>query len=270
MSLNYLAYGAEVEIDPGAFNSFYMLEMPLTGSTELEYRGASYKNGRYSAVLISPDEPVQSLWSADCGQQMIKISRQAVEQYAADMLGHAIREPLVFEPFIDLNTCPGRDIHQLSSFLFGLYEHESSLLAERQVSGELERALVSALLVGQPSNYSEAFHTSACSVTPRHVRRALNYIAEHLREDIDMKVLAEVAGASIRALYTGFERFVGMPPQTYIRNRRLEGAQADLEKLHAPTTVARIALDWGFSHLGRFSVEYRNRFGESPSETLRR
>ena len=29
-------------------------------------------------------------------------------------------------------------------------------------------------------------------------------------------------------------------------------------------------MKWGFCHLGRFAVEYRRRFGESPSQTLRR
>ena len=31
---------------------------------------------------------------------------------------------------------------------------------------------------------------------------------------------------------------------------------------------SEIASRWGFSHLGRFAVEYRLRFGEDPSETL--
>ena len=36
----------------------------------------------------------------------------------------------------------------------------------------------------------------------------------------------------------------------------------------ASDSVTRIALDNGFSHLGRFSVDYRDHFGESPRETL--
>ena len=36
------------------------------------------------------------------------------------------------------------------------------------------------------------------------------------------------------------------------------------------STVNRIAADYGFWELGRFSVEYRARFGESPLTTLRR
>lgn len=33
--------------------------------------------------------------------------------------------------------------------------------------------------------------------------------------------------------------------------------------------MTAIAMGWGFTHMGRFAVEYRKRFGESPSETLR-
>jgi AraC family ethanolamine operon transcriptional activator len=36
------------------------------------------------------------------------------------------------------------------------------------------------------------------------------------------------------------------------------------------TTVTEIAIDHGFGELGRFAIEYRALFGESPSESLRR
>jgi AraC-like DNA-binding protein len=34
--------------------------------------------------------------------------------------------------------------------------------------------------------------------------------------------------------------------------------------------VTDVALRWGFLELGRFSVQYRQRFGEAPSETLKK
>jgi transcriptional regulator GlxA family with amidase domain len=36
------------------------------------------------------------------------------------------------------------------------------------------------------------------------------------------------------------------------------------------TEVMSIAMACGFNHMGRFSTMYRQRFGESPSTTLRR
>ncbi|MGK7938928.1 MAG: helix-turn-helix domain-containing protein [Crocosphaera sp.] len=34
-------------------------------------------------------------------------------------------------------------------------------------------------------------------------------------------------------------------------------------------TVKNIAYNWGFWHLGHFSVDYKKMFGETPAQTLR-
>ena len=50
----------------------------------------------------------------------------------------------------------------------------------------------------------------------------------------------------------------------------MNGAHHDLRAADADfSRVSRIGNDWGFSELGRFAVEYKKFFGESPSETLR-
>jgi AraC-like DNA-binding protein len=58
----------------------------------------------------------------------------------------------------------------------------------------------------------------------------------------------------------------------YLRNRRLDRAREEL--LDAVpvdgVTVTEVAYRWGFRHLSNFAVLYRQRWGESPSETLRR
>lgn len=55
-----------------------------------------------------------------------------------------------------------------------------------------------------------------------------------------------------------------------LRRVRLAQARADLEAPGHNTSVTTVAYDCGFSHLGRFAREYARRYGESPSETLRR
>jgi transcriptional regulator GlxA family with amidase domain len=50
---------------------------------------------------------------------------------------------------------------------------------------------------------------------------------------------------------------------------RLDSARRELAAAdHAATSVTTIAMQNGFHHLGRFSVGYREHFGESPRETL--
>jgi AraC family ethanolamine operon transcriptional activator len=59
-------------------------------------------------------------------------------------------------------------------------------------------------------------------------------------------------------------------PHRYLHALRLNGAREALLASDADEeTVTRVALRFGFRELGRFAVEYRAAFGESPSETLR-
>jgi len=60
-------------------------------------------------------------------------------------------------------------------------------------------------------------------------------------------------------------------PVRYLRELRLSEARRTLMSQSCATkTVTEVATRFGFRELGRFSGEYRDRFGESPSDTLRR
>lgn len=88
-------------------------------------------------------------------------------------------------------------------------------------------------------------------------------------ETLNLVELAEVAGVSVRQLQQIFKAFTDMPPAHWLRLRRLNGARRDLLR-GAGATVAEVAMQWSFWHLGRFSESYRQLFGELPSETLKR
>jgi AraC-like DNA-binding protein len=55
----------------------------------------------------------------------------------------------------------------------------------------------------------------------------------------------------------------------YLRDLRMERARAELVSGECQN-VAGVALRWGFAHLGRFSASYKARYGESPSQSVRR
>ena len=57
----------------------------------------------------------------------------------------------------------------------------------------------------------------------------------------------------------------------YLRQIRLDRARADLlNETEAVNSVTEVAFRWGFMHQGRFSAEYKQRFGETPSQSLQR
>ena len=73
---------------------------------------------------------------------------------------------------------------------------------------------------------------------------------------------------SQRTLRKAFRGIYGLPPCRRLRMLRLNQArQALLSADGEPATVTEIATQFGFLELGRFSVEYRKIFGETPSQT---
>lgn len=82
--------------------------------------------------------------------------------------------------------------------------------------------------------------------------------------------LCKAGGCSATALEKLFRERLGMTPIRHLRSRRLSLAHRALKAADPRrTSVSQVALDCGFWELGRFAVAYRNRFGESPSQTLR-
>ncbi|MDH2379875.1 helix-turn-helix domain-containing protein [Bradyrhizobium sp. CER78] len=85
--------------------------------------------------------------------------------------------------------------------------------------------------------------------------------------------LAEICGAigvSERTLRASCKEHLGMGPIRFLTLRRMHLVRrALLSALPSTSTVTRIATDHGFWELGRFAVNYRAAFGESPSETLK-
>jgi transcriptional regulator GlxA family with amidase domain len=82
--------------------------------------------------------------------------------------------------------------------------------------------------------------------------------------------MAELAGVSVRRLQQGFRECMNQTPFEYLFEVRLERAHAELVSAGPPATVADIAFRCGITHTGRFAAAYRDRYGSTPSETLKR
>lgn len=74
---------------------------------------------------------------------------------------------------------------------------------------------------------------------------------------------------SERSLQYAFRSYVDMSPLVYLRLRRLNRVRATLRAADPQTTtVTVVAMRFGFLHLGRFALDYKQLFGERPSATL--
>jgi AraC-like DNA-binding protein len=102
------------------------------------------------------------------------------------------------------------------------------------------------------------------------VRRAIETTEAH-RGPVPISQLCSLLRVSPGTLETAFKAVTGVTPHAFFLRRRLNKARSVLLSQEADLVrVTDVALELGFSELGRFAVRYRQMFGESPSETLRR
>ena len=103
--------------------------------------------------------------------------------------------------------------------------------------------------------------SSSPSLLPRGVRRALDAMRENIGREWSVIDLAGAAGVSGRTLQRQFQAFLGKSPRLALRDIRFERARRALLQGLPDTKVMDIALRCGFAHFGRFSIEYRRRYG---------
>ena len=283
-SVNRLEYGAEVEIDPNRLDDFFLVQIPVAGHASIACGNRRFDSTPLAASLVSPTLPLHMRWHAGNAQVCVRFERGMVEQHCAAHLGHALDEPLEFEPELRLDTPAGRYFLRLVQLFAGELTAARCLaggwpggrdarppLANERVAEHFSAALLNALIYGQASNISAALGRTETSPAPHFVRRVEDYIRHHYAETLTIEKLAGIAGVSTRTLFSGFRDFRQLTPMAYLKAIRLEKAHEALQSsdVEGSAGVTKVALDTGFSHLGRFAEQYRSRFGELPSATAR-
>ena len=146
----------------------------------------------------------------------------------------------------------------------------SSMLGNGSLDAEAVSSLLTMIVlwITDASSKSSAEHLSNGSAAAI-ARRAQAFIEDEYQNTIRLSDLCAHTGVGLRTLQRCFASHFQISPFEYIKARRLNEARRDLVTADPSIcTVTQIATGNGFPHLGRFSVEYRAHFGESPSETL--
>jgi len=270
VGLHYLDYGAEVRIAPGQLQDFFLVQMPLAGRAEIRCGNESLLSDPLVASVPAPDRDLVMRWGEGNKQLILWIDRNGLEGHLSKMLGKRLTRPLRFDLGMDMTQQSIRSWRNVVELLRREVDTGGALPAEPLAMSELQRLLFSQLLLAQPNNYSAALHREPMTSAPKVIKQAVELIEAHAAEPLTVEDVAEAVGIGVRALQEGFRRYLDSTPMNYLREVRLRRIRVELEVADPThTNVTDIAMRWGFLHAGRFSVQYRERFGESPSATLR-
>ena len=168
---------------------------------------------------------------------------------------------------VDAAHCLGQFLELLLSSI----KDSPYILNHPQIRKEIEEEILTNLVVAT----SDAGPSNQMVTGPSRksvVDKAKAYVLEHHEDPVTVIDLCKVLQISRRTLQYSFESVLDINPVTYLRAIRLNRVRRALKVGSGVTsmTVADIAARWGFWHLSRFACNYKQMFGELPSETLRK
>ncbi|WP_298533106.1 helix-turn-helix domain-containing protein [uncultured Algibacter sp.] len=100
------------------------------------------------------------------------------------------------------------------------------------------------------------------------LKKAEAYILKNITEPVTVTRLALYLGVSERTLLYAFRNRFGMGPKAYMKFLKLNHLHVRLHEQKSKASIASIARDSGFWHMGQLYKDYKKFFGELPSETL--
>jgi AraC family transcriptional regulator, ethanolamine operon transcriptional activator len=248
-----------------------------------------------SAVLQLPLENVETLLLNGvacqpgvvgiyaCGAELLRANPQP-SSFAALILPFGSIERLLEPPRRSKLLCPGGSaLLQAESATRARYErvvlaaHEAALSVPELFKVEQSRlALREALLHAArdliiPEHAPETRMPRNSQAMRRIVGSADEYLRTHMDRPIYTEELCDVLAVSASSLADAFRAVFMISPHRFLKLRRMSLVRAALQSRDGPVPLVKsVALGHGFWHLGQFAHDYRETYGEAPSETLER
>ena len=94
-----------------------------------------------------------------------------------------------------------------------------------------------------------------------------DYLSQHQDQAVTITELCELTHVSRRTLQYSFDTILGISPMQYLRISRLNGVRRALHDPNNNLPVSDVAAHWGFWHLSQFAHDYKQLFGELPSDS---
>jgi AraC-like DNA-binding protein len=147
------------------------------------------------------------------------------------------------------------------------FQHQPAALEALMLDDAIYRTMVMMLA-------PNAFFKTAPESSSGRYDHLLNELCEYIRSNLthpigltDMELFTRV---SARTLARIFQEKHGCSPMAWVQEQRLLLVQQALQRAKGHETITSIAVGCGFTRMGAFAALYARRFGERPSQTLKR
>jgi AraC-like DNA-binding protein len=238
-------------------------------ASSTSFNGQSYNIVEHGSI-ITKHSNVSHMRQMESGEVVLICSAEDIERRLQSFLDGTLSRELVFDRNIDMSGEIGSHAKATLLYVMSSLDANSALLDNPLIVASFED-LLAGVILSMPSSYSEELINPGKKLAaPGVVTRAEAFMAANAASPITIADVLLNAGCSRKALFSNFRRFRGYTPGDFLLNTRLNLAHERLANATESESVTSIAYSLGFSHMGRFSQVFRKRYGEKPSEVLKR
>jgi AraC family transcriptional regulator len=233
------------------------------GAMRLEQR---HMNGPWKALylhqgdlILRPGTPYEVRWKS-----LSSVPTQTIHvRLSKDLLARTAEEVAGYDPAcLSLEECTGFQDPLLTQIGLALWR-------------ELEQRSPAGNLYAQTAAHMLAIHllrdyTSGGSVikelsqglTHQQMRRVMDFVQDHLSQDLSLEALAQQAAFSSYHFARLFRQTTGESPHQFVLRQRIERAQYLLKE--RDVSLAHVATECGFANQSHFTQVFKRHLGLTP------
>ena len=259
-----------ISVIPIPEEKWLFLELPLSGQLQLGYRGRDISFDKNSTDLIASNEPILYRYQENANHTTVGIDKPMLTAYAQKLVNGQEERELILHPQLLWRTPEADSFRRYLEFISQELVRGGSLFNSPLITTEIQNTIFSMLLTLSDNNYLPLEKQLEEACFPAYVRQARDYIEAHLDRPVSLADITAATGVHVTTLLKGFKQHYEISPMAYLKQKRLEAVHGKLLAAEPlSTSVTKVATQYGFFHLGRFARDYRQLFGELPSETLK-
>ena len=269
-SMVYNFFGASTRLKAGQPEDYIYLILSGERPTSFLVGKEKITITSTTAALITPERLKTIDRSENSEVLAIRFSRHALMQHIEKLTDRHHSGTISFQHCVDLSSDMGATVNRTVNYVIHELNNTDLVLSHPGFLNSLDHLLVSALLT-LPHNKSEQLKTKDFTTpSPGIVRRAEEYMRANLANPISIIDILQVSACSRSVLFSSFKHARNFTPMEFLTEQRLQSARKALLHPKETDTVSSVAVSSGFTNLGRFAQMYNNRFGELPSDTLKK
>lgn len=255
------AHGPQ-SVDPHVHLSHFLC-LHLDGPSRIEW----HSNGKTGSKAIVPGSII-----------LVSRGTEDAVSYTGSVSEAAQRLFLTLDPKLFQHAVPDVDLGRDAEFVeqWGIEDRQIEYIL-RALDADLEAGLPAGGLFGESLLNSLAVYLQRrygvkpiAELKPRNglpktrLNRVLEFIEEHLDQDITLAALADTAGMGPHYFSELFKQSLGISPHQYVLRRRIDRGR---RLLHNPSiSVLEAAVRTGFSDQSHFTKLFRRIVGVTPTK----